>query len=66
MPRHSRPSQQTYEDALEKRKSDSSVEIPSFDPDMYLDGGLKRIHTVGRYDLYEVQGYGFPVSSYSL
>jgi hypothetical protein len=61
MPRHSRPSQQAYEDALERRKSDPNAEVPNFDPDMFLEGQLKRIHTVGRYDLYEIQGYGFPV-----
>lgn len=31
-----------------------------FDPDLYLDGQLKRLHQAGRYHLLEVLGYGFP------
>ena len=34
--------------------------LPAFDEDAFLDGQLKRIKRVGRYDLLEVQGYGFP------
>lgn len=28
--------------------------------DMFLDRKLKRLHTAGRYQLFEVRGYGFP------
>jgi hypothetical protein len=28
--------------------------------DFYLDGQLKRVFTQGRFDILEVQGYGFP------
>ena len=58
IPKHHRASQQAYDDAVAKHALDSSVSVPQFDPDMYLDGALKRIHSVGRYDLYEVMGYG--------
>ena len=59
--KHTRPSQQQYEDALARHAVDPSTVIPPFDRDSFLDGQLKRIHTVGRYELLEVQGYGFPV-----
>ena len=35
---------------------------PGADPDMFLDGQLKRIFTRGRYEVLEVMGYGFPPS----
>lgn len=63
MPTHHRPRQQQYEEALARKAAapnDTSIVVPSFDPDMYLDGNLRRVFRVGRMDLLEVQGYGFP------
>lgn len=61
--RHHRPQQQAYEEALAKQQAgDTSIRVPHFDPDSYLDGNLKRIFSYGRYDVLEVQGYGFPPS----
>jgi len=37
---------------------DESAE--DFDPDVYLDGSLKRVFTAGRFELFEVLGYSFP------
>ena len=34
--------------------------LPPYDEDAFLDCQLKRVKRVGRYDLLEVQGYGFP------
>ncbi len=31
-----------------------------FDPDVYLDGNLKRVFKAGRFELFEVLGYTFP------
>jgi hypothetical protein len=31
-----------------------------FDPDVYLDGNLKRVYTAGRFELFEILGYEFP------
>ena len=35
-------------------------QVPHFDPDLFLDGQLKRVYSKGRYDVLEVLGYGFP------
>ena len=58
--KHHRPSLQQYEDAVARKALDPSTELPAFDADLYLDGQLKRVQSIGRYDLYEVLGYGFP------
>jgi hypothetical protein len=61
--RHARPKEAAYNDAIaRKSRGEPGVVIPPFDADMYLDGQLKRIYSRGRYDLLEVQGYGFPPS----
>jgi hypothetical protein len=55
LPRHHRPTEQAYNDARA-----SGQTPPAFDPDLYLDGNLKRVFAAGRYDVLEVLGYGFP------
>ena len=55
LPRHHRPSEQAYREAVAEGRTP-----PSFDPDAYLDGNLKRVFSAGRYDVLEVLGYGFP------
>jgi hypothetical protein len=55
LPKHHRPSQQAYEDAQA-----AGQPLPPYDPDLYLDGQLKRVFSAGRFDLLEVLGYGFP------
>ena len=69
---HARPSRQAWEAAAEKAAAGELVpggengtlvpaEAPApYDEDAFLDGQLKRVKQVGRYDLLEVQGYGFP------
>jgi hypothetical protein len=54
LPKHHRPAQQAYDDAKA-----AGQPLPQFDPDLYLDGQLKRVYSVGRFDLLEVLGYGF-------
>lgn len=60
MPKHERPSERAHKDALERRATDPNVVVPDFNADAFLDGQLTLIKHVGRYDLYEVGGYGFP------
>jgi hypothetical protein len=55
LPKHHRPSQQAYEDAQA-----AGQPLPPYEPDLYLDGQLKRVFSAGRFDLLEVLGYGFP------
>ena len=58
---HARPSKQAWEAAQVARAAGgNSSDAAPFDDDAFLDGQLKRIKRVGRYDLLEVQGYGFP------
>jgi hypothetical protein len=62
-PRHNRPRQQEWEEAKKRKEanpSDNSIVVPRFDPDLYLDGMLRRVFTAGRYELFVVEGYGFP------
>ena len=56
----SRPTQE-YNAALARAKAnpEEKVAIPPFDPDMYLDGGLKRVFSAGRYDILKVEGYSY-------
>eukprot|EP01138_Halocafeteria_seosinensis_P008808 gb/GECG01009003.1/.p1 GENE.gb/GECG01009003.1/~~gb/GECG01009003.1/.p1 ORF type:complete len:839 (+),score=58.98 gb/GECG01009003.1/:1-2517(+) len=42
------------------REHPRDTQKEGFDPDLYLDGQLKRLHQAGRYHLFEVLGYGFP------
>ena len=61
--RHPRPRQAEYEAAMARKRAnpnDKSIVVPRFDPDLYLDGQLKRVFSQGRYDILEVQGYGGP------
>ncbi len=61
LPAHHRPDQARYEEALARRNAgEANVDVPAFNPDAYLGGNLRRVHRVGRMDLLEVQGYGFP------
>ncbi len=68
--RHHRPRQQEHEEALARARAAAAGSkvaapeggVPPFDPDLYLDGQLKRVFSAGRYDLLEVLGYGFPPS----
>jgi hypothetical protein len=63
---HQRPSKQNWEaakarqDSGEKGENGEPIELPPFDDNLYLDGQLKRVKRIGRYDLLEVLGYGFP------
>lgn len=65
LPRHHRPGQQAYEEAVARKNAnpdDPNVVVPPFNPDMYLDNQMRRVFSVGRFDLLEVLGYGFPPS----
>ena len=57
---HHSPRKQRWEEARAKQSADPSVAVPEYDPNMYLDGQLKRVYKVGRMDLLEVLGYGGP------
>jgi hypothetical protein len=60
--KHHRPKQQEWEEAKARKEAnpqDESIVVPNFDPDAFLDGQLRRVFSAGRYDIYEVQGYGF-------
>ncbi len=56
LPRHHRPNEQAYNEA----KAAGLAPPNNFNPDLYLDGQLKRVFSAGRYDVLEVLGYGFP------
>ena len=52
---------QEYHAALARKAAhpEENVAVPAFDPDSYLDGGLRRVFSAGRYDLLRVEGYSF-------
>jgi hypothetical protein len=60
--KHHRAREVEYNEAVARRRSDPSVPLPAYDPDLFLDGQMKRIFSRGRYDVIEVLGYGFPPS----
>lgn len=66
LPTHHRPRQQQHEEAIARKaaaktqQEKDAIFVPPFDPDMYLDGQLKRVFRSGRMELFEVMGYGFP------
>ena len=45
-------------EAGEEEEEEEEAPLPAFDENSFLDGQLKRIKKIGRYDLLEVQGYG--------
>jgi len=47
--KHERASQREHEEA----RSRGLVHAPPFDPDAFLDGQVKRVHRVGRYELFK-------------
>ena len=55
--RHHRPSRVAWEETAAAAAREGA-EVPPYDEDLYLDGQLKRVKTVGRYELFEVLGYG--------
>jgi hypothetical protein len=57
--RHHRPSRVAWEEAAAAAAaSKREGEVAPYEEDLYLDGQLKRVKTVGRYELFEVLGYG--------
>lgn len=63
LPKHHRARQAAHEAALARQRAnpgDKSIVVPPFNPDLFLDGNLKRVYSHGRYDILEVQGYGGP------
>ena len=52
---------QEYNVAVARKTAhpEEDVSIPAFDPDSFLDGGLKRVFSAGRYDLLRVEGYSY-------
>jgi hypothetical protein len=65
MRHHERPKLREFQDARFRKSqapNDPSIVVPDFDEDVYLDGNLKLLKKVGRFELFEVQGYNFPPS----
>ena len=61
-PRHARPRLQEYEAAVRRATTPAEkAKVPFVDKALYCDGKMKLIYSVGRYDLFEVQGWeGIP------
>lgn len=56
--RHDRPSEAAFRAAQQRiAAGEQGVAMPRFEPDVYLSGKLRRVHTEGRYELFEVTGY---------
>jgi hypothetical protein len=53
-PRHERPSERAFQAAQEARSRGEDVQVPQFDPHVYLNGAITRVFNAGRFEVFRV------------
>ncbi len=53
-PRHERPSERAFQAAQEARSRGEDVQVPQFDPNVYLNGAITRVFNAGRFEVFRV------------
>ena len=51
---HDRPSQRAWAEARAAASRGEDVQVPDFDPDVYLNGAVTRVFRAGRFDVFKV------------
>jgi hypothetical protein len=53
-PRHNRPSERAFQEAQAARGRGEDVQVPNFDPNVYLNGAITRVFNAGRFEVFRV------------